>query len=244
MRQGDLLVVGPNLYHRVVNQPNVEVKLVSLNFDPGIIRIGGASAGDEQYLLPFSCQSEHFPREIPRSANVAERALELALQIHGELPANSGLSRLAVMTYLKMLLMLLCKHYSEYLESQKISIASSRTFNGSHRFSSSWSATSAAHSGRRGGPYLAMNSSHFMSFFKRTTGESFIAYLNNFRVAKAQALLSTTNDPLSEISARLAFCSQSYFGKASNAGGHDAARLSGTFRNTLRPQARDRRTAA
>ena len=77
VRQGDLLVVGPNLYHRVVNQPNVEVKLVSLNFDPGIIRIGGASAGDEQYLLPFSCQSEHFPREIPRSASLSERALEL-----------------------------------------------------------------------------------------------------------------------------------------------------------------------
>jgi len=214
VKQGDLMVVGPNLYHRVVNRPNIEVKLVSLNFDPNIVRNGGASADDEQYLLPFSCQSEQFPHEIPRSANLSEPALDLILQIHDELPANSSLSRLAVTTYVKMLMLLLCKHYSNYLESRKVLDHKQQNiqrltplfeFLDTH----SECPIQVAEAAR----ICAMSSSHFMSFFKKTTGESFIAYLNNFRIAKAQALLTTTNDSIAEISAQLAFCSQSYFGK-------------------------------
>lgn len=214
VKQGDLMVVGPNLYHRVVNRPNIEVKLVSLNFDPNIVRNGGASADDEQYLLPFSCQSEQFPHEIPRSANLSEPALDLILQIHDELPAKSSLSRLAVTTYVKMLMLLLCKHYSNYLESRKVLNHKQQNiqrlmplfeFLETH----SECPIQVVEAAR----ICAMSSSHFMSFFKRTTGESFIAYLNNFRIAKAQALLTTTNDSIAEISAQLAFCSQSYFGK-------------------------------
>jgi AraC-like DNA-binding protein len=207
-------VVGPNLYHRVVNRPNIEVKLVSLNFDPNIVRNGGASGDDEQYLLPFSCQSEQFPHEIPRSANLSEPALDLILQIHDELPANSSLGRLAVTTYVKMLMLLLCKHYSNYLESRKVLDHKQQNI---QRLTPLFEFLES-HSERpiqvaEAARICAMSSSHFMSFFKRTTGESFIAYLNNFRIAKAQALLATTNDSIAEISAQLAFCSQSYFGK-------------------------------
>jgi AraC-like DNA-binding protein len=214
VKRGDLLVIGPNLYHRVVNQPNSEVKLVSLNFDANFLRTGGSAAEDEQYLLPFFCQSEQFPHEIPRSACVSEAIRELIFDIHDELPANSRLSRLAVITYLKMLLLLLCKHYSDYLESRKIFDWKQRNIERlaplfefiEHNFERPIQVAEAAR-------ICAMSSSHFMSFFKKTTGESFIAYLNNFRIAKAQVLLSATNDPIAKISARLAFCSQSYFGK-------------------------------
>lgn len=212
--QGDLLVVGPNLRHRVMNQPDAEVKLVSLNFDPNIVRMGGATGVDEQYLLPFFCQSEKFPHEIPRSANVSRPALELILKIYDELPAHSTLRRLAVITYVKMLLLLLCKHYSQYLESREIFDCKQQNILRlaplfefiEDNYERPIQVSEAAR-------ICAMSNSHFMSFFKKTTGESFIAYLNNFRIAKAQALLSTTSDSIAEISARLAFCSQSYFGK-------------------------------
>jgi AraC-like DNA-binding protein len=51
-----------------------------------------------------------------------------------------------------------------------------------------------------------------MNLFKEVTGQSFVTYLNGFRVAKAQGLLSTTDKPLSEISLEAGFCTQSYFG--------------------------------
>jgi hypothetical protein len=45
------------------------------------------------------------------------------------------------------------------------------------------------------------------------TGQSFRAYLTGFRVEKAQAMLSTGNSSIVEISQQIGFCSQSYFGE-------------------------------
>ncbi len=52
----------------------------------------------------------------------------------------------------------------------------------------------------------------FMSFFKEGTGQSFVDYLNRFRVDKAKGFLATTNRTISEIGLETGFCTQSYFG--------------------------------
>ena len=57
-----------------------------------------------------------------------------------------------------------------------------------------------------------MSASHFMSFFKRATGQSFMAYLNHCRIERAQALLAMTDKSVSDISQEMGFCDQSYFG--------------------------------
>ena len=57
-----------------------------------------------------------------------------------------------------------------------------------------------------------MSESHFMSFFKRATGQSFMAYLNHCRIERAQALLAMTDKSVSGISQEMGFCDQSYFG--------------------------------
>jgi AraC-like DNA-binding protein len=59
----------------------------------------------------------------------------------------------------------------------------------------------------------AMSSSHFMRFFKVTIGQTFCAYVNSFRIAKAQYLLMNDETPIAEISQQVGFCSQSYFGE-------------------------------
>jgi YesN/AraC family two-component response regulator len=51
-----------------------------------------------------------------------------------------------------------------------------------------------------------------MSFFKRATGQSFMAYLNHCRIERAQALLAMTGKSVSDISQEMGFCDQSYFG--------------------------------
>ena len=51
----------------------------------------------------------------------------------------------------------------------------------------------------------------FMNLFKQVTGQSFVAYLNEFRVKKAQDLLVNTNKSIAEISLEVGFCNQSYF---------------------------------
>ena len=58
----------------------------------------------------------------------------------------------------------------------------------------------------------AMSDCSFMHLFKDVTGQSFVAYLNSFRVARAQELLAFTDQAISEISLETGFCNQSYFG--------------------------------
>lgn len=217
VQPGDLLIVGPDLYHRVVSRPGFEVKLISLNFEAARIGIGDAGV-EEEYLAPFFSQSGQLSNAVCRSAGVSVRALELLLQIHEELCTGSCLGRLAVNTYLRMLLLLLRKYYGGYQERRQSIDTRQRDLQRlaplfDHLEKHPGQPMQVATAAR----LCAMSSSHFMSTFKKTTGESFVAYLNSFRIEKAQWLLSQTSEPIAEISARLAFCSQSYFGKVFHA---------------------------
>jgi len=57
-----------------------------------------------------------------------------------------------------------------------------------------------------------MSKSNFMRFFRQVTGQPFEAYLNRYRIAKAEVLLTTTDKTIAEISHEVGFCGQSYFG--------------------------------
>jgi AraC-like DNA-binding protein/mannose-6-phosphate isomerase-like protein (cupin superfamily) len=214
MKPGDLIVLGSNLYHRILNNPKTQVKIVSLNFRPEIIRGSEPSADAEQYLSPFICHDPTFPHMISASSKLPRRALELILDMHRRLPALTSLERLAVKTHMKMLLMLLVEYYRVYLRGHKILDRRERDVGRlrslfqflEQNFGQQIKVADAAR-------LCAMSSSHFMRFFKTVTGESFLAYLNNFRITKAQTLLATTEESVGDISDKLAFCSQSHFGK-------------------------------
>jgi AraC-like DNA-binding protein len=57
-----------------------------------------------------------------------------------------------------------------------------------------------------------MSKSHFIRFFTKVTGQTFVAYVTHLRVAKAQRLLAATNLPIAELCQQVGFCDQSYFG--------------------------------
>ena len=57
-----------------------------------------------------------------------------------------------------------------------------------------------------------MSLSTFRRTFIQLTGESFVQYLNTFRIAQAQKLLASTDMPISEVCLEVGFCDQSYFG--------------------------------
>ena len=56
-----------------------------------------------------------------------------------------------------------------------------------------------------------MSASHFMFFFRQATGQSFLSFLNHFRIARAQAELISTEQTVCEISQNVGFFDQSHF---------------------------------
>lgn len=213
VNENDLVVIGGDLYHRTIDPPNCGLRLILLFFEPELIQTTCGWSEEVEYLMPFFLQSTDFPHVIPGTTGLPGKALDLILRIHEELQAVTAHSRLAVKTYLRMILLLLVKHYSAYLGRKE-------NVNRQHANVERLRPLFAHLERNFGSPILvsdaarlcAMSKSHFMWFFKRTTGQSFCSYVNQFRIAKAQDLLATTREPISSISESVAFCNQSYFG--------------------------------
>lgn len=213
-KAGDLVIVGPNLYHRILYKATDDVKLVSMNFQPEIARSGKMAGEEEYYLSPFLCQGSGFPHVISKSENLPGEVFDHIVKIHRELPACTLLNRMAIRTYLKMILFMLFKYYANHFASHEMLDQERKNLQRlqpvfdllEENFSQPIKVEDAA---RR----CAMSTSHFMRFFKMTVGQTFRSYLISFRVAKAQHMLMNDKVSLAEISQEMGFCSQSYFGE-------------------------------
>jgi AraC-like DNA-binding protein len=209
-KEGDLAVIGSTLYHRV--ECRMPGTIVALFFEPDLIRCDGSSDSTE-YLTPFLLQDSEFPHIVVADTGIPNQVLELMLRIRSELPASSPRARLAIRTYLKMVLMLLVNQYSAYagtvetFQRQQQALARLRPIF-HHLNEHCGSAIQVGDAAR----ICGMSESHFMNFFKQVTGLSFMKYLNQYRIERSQVLLAATEESIADISQELGFCDQSYFG--------------------------------
>jgi hypothetical protein len=112
LNEGDLAIVGSTLYHRIECRSS-PVTIAALFFEPDLIRCDGGSDSAE-YLSPFLLQDSEFPHVVPAETGVPRRVFDMMLRIHSELPVFSPRARLALETYLRMLLILLVNQYASY----------------------------------------------------------------------------------------------------------------------------------
>jgi AraC-like DNA-binding protein len=166
-----------------------------------------------EYLTPFMRQGPDFPHIISTGTSIPNQALDLMLRIRPELPPSSLRSRLAVKTYLKMILMLLVNHYAPYTGTVGTFERQQRALDRlAPLFNYIRDNCEDRIQIREAARLCNMGESHFMGFFKHVTGLSFMKYLNHYRVERSQALLANTDEPMASISQKVGFCDQSYFG--------------------------------
>jgi AraC-like DNA-binding protein len=217
MREGDLVVISSTQYHTMqlpqrVSMP-ARARAAALYFMPEAIRSTDGSGEDTEYLMPFLLQDVTFPHVIAARTGVPREVFNLIKNIHAELPATNVRARLAVRTYLKMALLLLVNYFADHrgtvetFRRKQSAIEKLRPifdYIESHYREPILIETAAG--------MMGMSKPHFMRLFKQVTGQPFINYLNHFRIAKAQALLVTTELSVAEVSQDVGFCDQSYFG--------------------------------
>lgn len=216
MRGGDLAVISSTQYHTMLppagSAEGRQVRAAALYFLPKLIRSANVTSEETEYLLPFLLQDESFPHIIPRETGIPEEALCLMRRIHAELPATTARARLAAKTYLKMILVLLGNHYATYRGTAE---TFSRRQQAIERLRPLFAHLEACYAEPLTVADVAavagMSQSHFTRFFKQVTGQSFIHYLNHFRIAKAEELLAHTDCSIAEVSHAVGFCDQSYF---------------------------------
>lgn len=210
--EGDLAIIGSTVYHRLECRSHSPITMTALFFEPDLIRCDGSSDSAE-YLTPFLLQDAKFPHIVPAETGVPAQVFEWMRRIRAETPALSPRARLTIRTYLKMALVLLVNQYSSYAGTIETFQRQQRDIDRLHPlFQFLGNNCGNPIQVREAARICGMSESHFMSFFKRVTGQSFIKYLNHFRVERSQVLLATTDETMSSISQEVGFCDQSYFG--------------------------------
>ena len=211
-KKGDLFVMGSPTYHRVTEHSSAQVSAQSLFFHADLFR-GVGSAEHSEYVAPFRIHDPAFPHVVPKRSDVPEEIRELMDRIRVELPAQTDRAKLSVKTYVKMVMVMLLNHYAGSLKMPSLR---DRRQQALERFKPLF--TFLDNRSREGitpadaARIVNMSPSHFRRAFKQVTGQPFVLYLNHFRVARAQHLLASTDDPISEIGLEVGFCDQSYFG--------------------------------
>jgi AraC-like DNA-binding protein len=211
----DILVAGDRIRHRCVRLGNSqrEARSVVLSFLPNLVHSDAPLGDDVQYLMPFNLLGPSFPNVIPGDTGLARETRDFIERIRKELTVASDCSRLAIKTYLKMVLLALVNYYSELKATRQALLLQQSDLRRlaplfdhvEHHYNEPIRVADAAR-------LCAMSDCYFMHLFKELTGQSFVAYLNCFRVARAQHLLASTEKGIAEISLESGFCNQSYFG--------------------------------
>ncbi len=212
VKEGDLFVVGNSLFHRLI-YTGTRVKAPRIMFLPQLICPAGSTSEDADYLMPFLVQDAEFPHVVPARTGIPRQVRALMTRIYDRLPATSASARLCAKTYLKMILAELMEHYASYGGSKS-------TFEARHRnldrlrpvfdflamhYSDSIELADVA-------SIVSMSNRSFTRFFKKVTGQTFVDYLNGFRIEKARLLLAAGDKTIAEVSQEVGFCNQSYFG--------------------------------
>ncbi|MDP3000538.1 MAG: AraC family transcriptional regulator [Bryobacterales bacterium] len=213
LHPGDLFLIGSTLLHRMSRYGARGVKAAVLYFLPDLVMGGDHAVEQMEYLMPFLVQDAGFPHAVQAATGIPAQVFDLMKRAEAELPAASSRARLSVKTYLKMILVLLVNHYAAYRGEED---AFERRQKDLDRLKPLFDLIDQLYHEPLGiedaSSLLHMSKSNFMRFFKQVTGQSFVGYLNRFRVAKAEILLAETDLSIAEVSQRTGFCDQSYFG--------------------------------
>jgi len=214
LSKGDVIFAGQNTHHRCLPAHGSQrpARTIVLSFLPEAVHSGVPFGDDLQYLMPFNLHGASLTNVIHSNGGLVREIRELMDKILTELPGRNERSRLAIRTYLKMILLNLVNHCSETGTLQLGFDAQRESMNRlapifEHiklHYDESIRVKDAAR-------MCAASPCCFMNLFKEATGQSFVSYLNNFRVNKARDLLVGTSKSIAEIGLETGFCNQSYF---------------------------------
>jgi len=209
--EGDLFVMTSPKFHRVTERSGARVEVRSLFFDRNLL--ASTAGSDFEYLDYLFTQASNQRHLVGSDTHLPHEIDQLIREIAKELPARSDRARLCVRTYIKMILVLLMDQVA--VPGPRHSTASRRQ-ESLDRLKPLFERMEQDYAGRisteDAAEVVNMSLSTFRRTFLQITGESFVQYLNTFRIAKAQKLLASTDMPISQVCLEAGFCDQSYFG--------------------------------
>lgn len=201
---GDLVLLGPGLPHTWVSQ-SISAAIV-IQFTESFIQplLQYPECAAIRHLLGRASQGLHFPlKNVERLLSVIEQLPDLteARRITGLLDV------LQVLAGAETMAAPLASAYFQPALGRKTEGRIGKVFQYVHLHSAE------PVSLRDIAALINLSESAFCKFFKRTTGRTFSAYLNDIRIGHACRLLSESDETISDIAYRSGFESLTYFNR-------------------------------
>lgn len=209
VNEGELLLIGSQNYKSIVGWRVQSAQIEVLAFCRSAVVDGASITEGIEYLRSFESQAQAMPQLVRGSPEMVEEIGHLIGRIRKEAESPGAHSALTMKTYLKMILVLLCRQSSDAAHAP---VARHRDFTRlqplldylAKHYMEVISVDQAAQ-------VLNMSNSHFMRYFRHTTGSAFVPYLNRLRISKAQELMGQSRLSIAEVGELVGFCDHSYF---------------------------------
>jgi AraC-like DNA-binding protein len=163
--------------------------------------------------MPFNLRVPLVSNVIRANSGVSREIRELIDRIRQELPGDTDRAQLTIRTYLKVILLILSNYCADHSAGRAVFY---RQRDAAARLAAAFEHVQKHYDEpirvAEVARMCATSTCRFMNLFREVTGQSFVAYLNRFRVDKAKDMLASSNKPISEIGLEAGFCNQSYFG--------------------------------
>lgn len=232
MNEGELLLIGCQGCKRIGGWQSQSCQIAVLSFCRDTVVEGSSLVESVEYLRGFEARSTGAPQVISGSQELVNEIVDLMSRIGKESELNGKHSLLAMKTFLKMILVLLCQQIGEMVNEPTVPPRDVARLQPllqylAQHYMDAISVNQAA-------KVLNMSNSHFMRFFRQATGSAFVTYLNQLRISKAQSLIGQSELSITQVGEAVGFCDHSYFScvfrRFSGIGPRD-------YRNQMRRQA-------
>ncbi|MBD0383005.1 helix-turn-helix transcriptional regulator [Paenibacillus sedimenti] len=215
VRVGDILIVPSGGLHTGYSTSEHNVEYVSIVFNRSLLR--GQAMPDPahaKWIEPFLNGQVTFPVKVASDNDRYLSYSSLLEQIIHEFDAKMKGYELIVRSLLYMLITLLSRAFMPAARSEAVSPPLLRN---SERFKQLLQFMEAHFSEpmtvEQAAKHVNLNVFHFCKTFKKTTGSTFIEYMNLIRMREAERLLMETDGTMTEIAERIGCGNPNYFTK-------------------------------
>ncbi len=207
---GSIIPVMPGELHSIDGDPNVRMEYENIIFSLSILDSTAENDWCRTNILdPLKTGTIHFPRPItPGSAFYTEAANALDGADHICENRVSGYSLLVKSQLFLFLHALYQYRYRNMVEKKTESVHADKL-----KQIITWVKEHYQEqiSIQEGAKLLGYSEAHFMRIFKQETGQTFVHFLNEYRLAAASYYIKETNDSISKIAESCGFENLSYF---------------------------------
>jgi AraC-like DNA-binding protein len=218
IKKNDVVVVNEKMHHRSLPAPSCKggARIAVLSFLPQLLHSGSPTRDDLQCLMPFSMlgtDGPTVPNVITGNPSLSRSVFDFMQRVLSAMPEDNERSRLAIRTYMRMILFTLTDYY---WDMRDVRGAAGRVRDDMKRLAPAFEYVEK-HYGtnvrvQAAARLCAMSPTCFTELFKRLTRHSFAQYLKHFRVNRAKEMLIVSAQSISEIGQATGFCDQSHFG--------------------------------